>query len=159
MNVEIANNLVKLRKKNGLSQEELAEKIGVSRQAVSKWERAESSPDTDNLIALAKVYDMPLDDMIKGKYEKSEQFKTEQFATEQFRTNHHGTRHFRHEHEYTEKDGKPSIIRIFPYPVFIVILYLFLGIVWDLWSPGWLLFLTIPIWGAFVSYFTKRNKK
>ena len=40
MNVEIANRLQQLRKKNNLSQEELAEKIGISRQAVSKWERA-----------------------------------------------------------------------------------------------------------------------
>lgn len=52
MNIEIANRLVELRKKNNLSQEALAEKLGISRQAVSKWERAEASPDTDNLILL-----------------------------------------------------------------------------------------------------------
>jgi HTH-type transcriptional regulator/antitoxin HipB len=43
MDVETANRLVQLRKKSGLSQEELAEKLSVSRQAVSKWERAESA--------------------------------------------------------------------------------------------------------------------
>lgn len=48
MNIEIANRLVNLRKEKGFSQEQLAEKIGVSRQAVSKWERSEASPDTDN---------------------------------------------------------------------------------------------------------------
>ncbi len=64
MNIEIANRLVELRKKNGLSQEELAEKLGLSRQAVSKWERAESSPDTDNLICLAKLYNVSLDDLL-----------------------------------------------------------------------------------------------
>ena len=48
MNIEIANRLVNLRKSNYLSQEALAEKLGISRQAVSKWERAEASPDTDN---------------------------------------------------------------------------------------------------------------
>ena len=53
MNIEIANRLVNLRKSNNLSQEALAEKLGISRQAVSKWERAEASPDTDNLILLA----------------------------------------------------------------------------------------------------------
>ena len=50
MNLEIAKRLADLRKQNGLSQEQLAEKIGVSRQAVSKWERSEASPDTDNII-------------------------------------------------------------------------------------------------------------
>ena len=64
MNIKIANKLVELRKKNGLSQEELADKLGLSRQAVSKWERAESSPDTDNLICLAKLYNVSLDDLL-----------------------------------------------------------------------------------------------
>ncbi|MGN0172374.1 MAG: helix-turn-helix transcriptional regulator [Acutalibacteraceae bacterium] len=64
MNIEIANHLVQLRKKNGFSQETLAEKLGLSRQAVSKWERAEASPDTDNLIALAKLYGVSLDELL-----------------------------------------------------------------------------------------------
>ena len=64
MNIEIANRLVELRKKSGLSQEELAAKLGLSRQAVSKWERAEASPDTDNLICLAKLYGVSLDDLL-----------------------------------------------------------------------------------------------
>lgn len=64
MNIEIANKLVKLRKQNGLSQEELADKLGLSRQAVSKWERAEASPDTDNLICLAKLYNISLDELL-----------------------------------------------------------------------------------------------
>ena len=64
MNIEIADRLVKLRKKHGLSQEELADKLGISRQAVSKWERAESSPDTDNLICLARLYGVSLDELL-----------------------------------------------------------------------------------------------
>jgi len=64
MNVEIANRLVQLRKQSNLSQEELAMRLGISRQAVSKWERAESSPDTDNLIALATLYKLSLDDLV-----------------------------------------------------------------------------------------------
>lgn len=64
MNVETANRLQKLRKQNGYSQEELAEKIGISRQAVSKWERAEASPDTDNLILLARLYGVTLDELL-----------------------------------------------------------------------------------------------
>ena len=72
MTIETANRLYELRKKHGLSQEELAEKLGVSRQAVSKWERSEASPDTDNLIALAKIYGLSLDELIFGE-KKSEE--------------------------------------------------------------------------------------
>ena len=75
MNIETANRLYELRKQQGLSQEELAEKLGVSRQAVSKWERSEASPDTDNLIALAKIYGLTLDELVYG--EKAGEEKTE----------------------------------------------------------------------------------
>lgn len=64
MNIEVANRLVELRKTHNLSQEALAEKLGISRQAVSKWERAEASPDTDNLISLARLYRISLDDLL-----------------------------------------------------------------------------------------------
>ncbi|MFQ9181530.1 MAG: helix-turn-helix domain-containing protein [Eggerthella lenta] len=65
MNVEIAQRLAAMRREQGYSQEELAERLGLSRQAVSKWERAESSPDTGNLIALAKLYGVSLDDLLR----------------------------------------------------------------------------------------------
>ena len=65
MNIEIADRLQQLRKKNGLSQEELASRIGVSRQAVCKWERAEASPDTDNLVLLSQLYGVSLDELLK----------------------------------------------------------------------------------------------
>lgn len=84
MNIETANRLYEYRKSMGLSQEELAAKIGVSRQAVSKWERAEASPDTDNLIELAKIYGVTLDEMLRGKAdgEPSEQPAGDQPAAE-----------------------------------------------------------------------------
>ena len=64
MNVETAQRLANLRRSKGYSQEGLARKLGLSRQAVSKWERAESSPDTENLISLAKLYGVSLDDLL-----------------------------------------------------------------------------------------------
>ena len=76
MNIETANRLYEYRKSNNLSQEELAEKIGVSRQAVSKWERAEASPDTDNLIMLAKIYGVTLDELVFGKSKESKREKS-----------------------------------------------------------------------------------
>ena len=64
MTIELGNRLAELRKKHGLSQEELADQLGVSRQAVSKWERGEASPDTDNLIELARIYGISLDELL-----------------------------------------------------------------------------------------------
>ncbi|MDR1569038.1 MAG: helix-turn-helix domain-containing protein [Oscillospiraceae bacterium] len=58
--------LLALRKQNGLSQEELAERLGVTRQAVSKWERGEALPDTENLITLARLYRVSLDELLLG---------------------------------------------------------------------------------------------
>lgn len=67
MNLAMAQRLVDRRKAAGLSQEALAAQLGVSRQAVSKWERSESSPDTDNLIALATLYGVSLDELLCGE--------------------------------------------------------------------------------------------
>ncbi len=66
MNIEIADRLVKLRKEHNLSTGSTCLKAGLSRQAVSKWERAEASPDTDNLVALAELYGVPLDEILNG---------------------------------------------------------------------------------------------
>lgn len=60
----IARNLAVLRQFHGFSQEEVAEKIGVSRQAVAKWEAGESMPDILNCDALARLYDVELSDLI-----------------------------------------------------------------------------------------------
>ena len=67
MDLAMAQRLVNRRKAAGLSQEALAAQLGVSRQAVSKWERSESSPDTDNLIALAALYGVSLDELLYGE--------------------------------------------------------------------------------------------
>ncbi|WP_307980226.1 helix-turn-helix transcriptional regulator [uncultured Senegalimassilia sp.] len=72
MDKGIARRLAARRKQAGLSQEALADKLGVSRQAVSKWERAESLPDTDNLIALAALYDLTLDELLWREAAKSD---------------------------------------------------------------------------------------
>jgi len=77
MTIELANRLQKLRKEHGYTQESLADALGVSRQAVSKWECTEASPDTDNLIALARLYKMSLDDIVNGNEEPAADTKAE----------------------------------------------------------------------------------
>ena len=66
----IAANLRFLRNRNGLSQEEVAEKIGVSRQSVAKWENGESLPDILKCEALADLYDVSLNDLVRHDPEK-----------------------------------------------------------------------------------------
>lgn len=62
----LSEKLYTLRKQSALSQEQLAELLDVSRQAVSKWETGQSVPDTDKLIALSDYYHISLDDLLKG---------------------------------------------------------------------------------------------
>ena len=61
-----------LRKEQGMSQEALGEKLGLSRQAVSKWENGTSDPSTSNLCALAKLYGIPVEELLHETQEKSE---------------------------------------------------------------------------------------
>lgn len=77
MNVEIAQRLAELRRERGFSQEGLAEQLGLSRQAVSKWERAESAPDMGNLIALADLYGVTLDELLRVSPEVEEDVRYE----------------------------------------------------------------------------------
>ena len=77
MNVEIAQRLAELRRERGFSQEGLAEQLGLSRQAVSKWERAESAPDMGNLIALADLYEVTLDELLRVGPEVEEDMRFE----------------------------------------------------------------------------------
>lgn len=61
----LAQNLAWLRRHYGYSQETVAERIGVSRQAVTRWEAGETVPDLTNCMALAELYDVRLDDLVR----------------------------------------------------------------------------------------------
>lgn len=68
----LADKLILLRKKSGMSQEELAEKMNVSRQAVSKWEGAQSIPDLDKILQLSELYGVTTDYLLKDSVEAEE---------------------------------------------------------------------------------------
>lgn len=178
MNIEIANRLLQLRKQNNLSQEELAFKLGISRQAVSKWERAEASPDTDNLINLAKLYNVSLDELLKSDefIEGNDIVKAEDY---EYR-NQNNTNEDLKDYDYIEIDEEipkskvilnarvkniigttisiifviiaiilktdyPTLNLYGAYPILVTIVYLILGFTVDYWHPGWILYLTIPL--------------
>lgn len=60
------NNLKLLRKQYGYTQEQIAEKLGVSRQTIAKWERGECLPDIENVIALADIYEVTIDSLVRN---------------------------------------------------------------------------------------------
>jgi len=65
--MNLANNIVKYRQKNQLSQEQLANALNISRQSISKWETGENLPSIDNLISLSGLLDISLDELITGE--------------------------------------------------------------------------------------------
>ena len=63
--MKLCEKLYELRRAAGLSQEELAERLNVSRQAVSKWENGSADPSTTNLLAVAKLYNVPAEELLR----------------------------------------------------------------------------------------------
>ncbi|MBR3391953.1 MAG: XRE family transcriptional regulator [Firmicutes bacterium] len=68
----LADKIIELRKKNGWSQEELAEQLGVSRQSISKWEGAQSVPDMARIIRLSELFGVSTDYLLKDNIERTE---------------------------------------------------------------------------------------
>ena len=68
----LANKIMELRKKNGWSQEELADQLGVSRQAVSKWESAQSVPDLERVVAMSRLFGVSTDYLLKDEMEDAD---------------------------------------------------------------------------------------
>lgn len=158
MNIETANRLVELRKKNGLSQEDLANKLDLSRQAISKWERGESSPDTDNLICLAKLYNISLDELLntdknvkihntnveKEKnpngnilYTQKTQYKELNNKEDCIDNNDK-----KDERKLTIRDRKVLAIVGSVSTLVAIIVYLILGACLNKWHPAWIVILT-----------------
>lgn len=65
--MEFGNRLYELRKQKGLSQEELANQLNVTRQTISKWEVGDSTPDMEKLAALSELFEISLDELVLGK--------------------------------------------------------------------------------------------
>lgn len=63
----LAEKLKSMRKQTGLSQEQLAEKLGVSRQAVTKWETDAGIPDIENVMAISALFDISMDELLSNE--------------------------------------------------------------------------------------------
>ena len=183
MNIEIANKLLQLRKEKGLSQEQLAQKLGISRQAVSKWERAEASPDTDNLIQLAKLYGISLDELllleptrkedddehvsvgVNGIHVKENQGDEMHVSWEGIHVNEKDGHYVDINKDGVFIDGKKyekdEFIHhhksCFPFDVIIVVGILMYAFITGMYHPTWIFILLIPIFDSLVSVIRKRK--
>lgn len=90
--MEIGRQIKKYRLESGLSQDELAEKIFVTRQTISNWENDKNYPDIKSLLLLSSLFDISLDILVKGDLEEmKEQIKKEQIKAEDIeKLNHDG---------------------------------------------------------------------
>ena len=80
--MEFNNRLYELRKQKGLSQEELAGRLNVSRQTISKWEVGESAPDMDNLVSISELFGVSLDELVLDKTSEKEQHSVQVVRSE-----------------------------------------------------------------------------
>ena len=155
-NAEIlGNKLFELRKKLGLSQEELAEKLNVSRQAISKWERGESLPDTDNLITISKLYDVSLDELVGNINSVENQIEIVNDVCD------NDDPDVSYTVDAEDSTGKKKSISIFlhafPYPILITVIFLIWGFVWDGWDIAWTLYITIPLYHSVIECFKTKK--
>ena len=169
MNIKTANRLCELRKQHNLSQEELAEKLGVTRQAISKWERSECSPDTDNLILLASIYNITIDELINGEDALeviNVNNKFEEIEVDDINVKINNELIIINNKEYDIKEifdwnnklnsycSLITVITIF----FMLFLYFTLGNVLENgYQNYWFLFILIPIPDSFVKMIIKKN--
>ena len=79
--MDFGDKLKQYRLKEGLSQEQLAEKIGVSRQAITKWETKRGLPDVENMIILAELFKLTLDELVLEEVKSRWFSKAKQFMT------------------------------------------------------------------------------
>lgn len=78
----LADKIIELRKRAGMSQEELAEKLDVSRQSVSKWESAQSMPDLNRILKIAEIFSVSTDTLLKEEIDLSQIQNTSNFEAE-----------------------------------------------------------------------------
>lgn len=81
--MKLPNKIIKLRKENGWSQEELAEKLDVSRQAISRWENGTALPDAQNVLQISKLFHVTTDYLLNEDYESDDDIPAVQKATKE----------------------------------------------------------------------------
>ena len=173
----LPDNLYELRRKNAISQEEFADKLGVSRQAVSKWERGEAYPDTENLIAISEIFGVTIDSLLNEKA-VSQDSSTPSPSMEPKAEGAEfgdgtgdddidpddpdGDYEDDEDDEERVKSGTPrrgmiSILYAVPYPIVTALAFLVIGLFTGGWYWAWTLFITIPVYYSLLDSIRRRR--
>lgn len=132
----LADKIIDLRKKSGMSQEELAERLGVSRQSISKWESAQSIPDLNRILDMGKVFGVSTDYLLKDEIETAQYTNGEEPAEHKVRVSLEEANSYL---DALQRQGKMTA----------------LGVLLCILSPVILIFLggmsEFPLWGLSVS--------
>lgn len=171
MTIETAALLQKIRKEKGLSQEELADKLGVSRQAVSKWECGEASPDTDKLILLSRLYGISIDELLNNQPAEQKNSGDQQNIENDYHDEAAENPPTAQTAENCEEENSGSQSALLQkrrhkkimtwtecaVTVAVTIAYILIGVLTKQWHPTWIIFLAIPTVPSFVNAILQRD--
>ena len=130
-----------LRKQVGISQEQLAERLNVTRQAISKWETGECLPDIENILQLSDIFGVSVDYLLKNQQTEVSPSSDSSYIIEALEEENSDTG-FRFSLDFN------GIL----YPL-ATLVYLVIGFYWGLWHPGWIVFIFAWLIGDAISYF------
>ena len=130
MNADFTARLHDLRASHNLTYEELAARLSVPEETVAAWESGEDVPNADHLVALASFYGVTVDSLLNRPLPGADQIDPNNPLPNGSFFDH-------------VRDKRRNA---FPYPVAVAFAYLVLGFVFNLWHPGWIIFLTIPLY-------------
>lgn len=163
MSIKQGDYLKQLRTQNNLSQEKLAEKLGVSRQSISKWEQGYAVPDTDNMFKLSKLYGMSVDAILNcgettvtSAAENAEEKET---ADAPVSAGINKELEAKDNNDKTKQRKKKKRSWIFAaYPVIAIFVMAALGCInSELWKTSWIFLLTIPLFYTGIFAYEKKN--
>ncbi len=143
--MSFSDNFIHLRKREKLTQEELAERFGVSRQAVSKWETGDAYPEMDKLLAICDFFQVPLNDLVHGDLRTS---------TTQLQDTDEPSEEESNALSAGQIQGVVNGLTFF----LCIGFYFLLGIVFHAWHPTWIIFLLIPLVACLSTCWGSKNK-
>lgn len=135
--MSLADKIIKLRKQHGWSQEDLADKMDVSRQAVSKWECAQTIPDIEKILQLSQLFNVSTDYLLKDTMPYDEQIQATQITSQQTSNDDEGIQKPKSEYQ---KVVSTNPKRKELYWLILILLYLAISFLSHAWSITWLLF-------------------